>query len=211
MIIEIIVKIFFAIGMLSTASAVSFVFVSMMYARSIKKDDDDEESIQYQWLYLEEFEKLENTTEIDYEKLQDCILSEHVPEIDGMVVMRYSVETASFWYYCDTKDVKYNILDALARKFAIKFNCKAICVNYMEEYEKAVEEYRNPSPPSPTIAPTGPYVSLKTYHVKKRHIIPNKANRFSYKGKIEQSAPIPPKPTNNLSFADYKNSRYVYE
>ena len=54
------------------------------------------------------------------------------------IIMTYNSDSETFWYYCDNKDsVKFNTLDAVARKFAIENNCKCVCINYKEELDKA--------------------------------------------------------------------------
>ena len=51
--------------------------------------------------------------------------------------MFYNVDNGTFNYYCDDKNISYIFLDAIARKYAITYDCKCICVNFREEWKKA--------------------------------------------------------------------------
>jgi hypothetical protein len=100
-------------------------------------DTEEEDSEEYDELYYNELDKLEDRVleKDDLEKLGKVILREKTP--NGEVIMTYNSNTESFWYYCDDKNVKYTVLDTVARKFTIDNNCKSICVNYKAEFEKA--------------------------------------------------------------------------
>lgn len=100
-------------------------------------DEDEDEEDDYETLYYDELDELEERTlnKEDLEKLGKTFIREKTPH--GEVIMTYNSNTETFWYYCDDKNIKYTILDTVARKFTIDNNCKSICVNYKEEFEKA--------------------------------------------------------------------------
>jgi hypothetical protein len=107
------------------------------YNSEEEEGDADAEDVEYDELYYSEFDKLEERVleKEDLEKLGNVVVREKTP--NGEVIMTYNSNTESFWYYCDDKNVKYTVLDTVARKFAIDNNCKCICVNYKAEFEKA--------------------------------------------------------------------------
>ena len=70
-----------------------------------------------------------------FDHLRTSFIEIETPE--GLCKMNYDDSVESFTYYCDNKSISYKTLDAVARQYAIKYNCKNICVNYKEEYEKS--------------------------------------------------------------------------
>lgn len=93
-------------------------------------------------LFFSELSKIEtrklNQTEIENLRLNHVELESPC----GKITMTYNSDTQSFWWYSEPKDVSYipyipyKILDTVARLFAITYDCKQICVNYKEEWEK---------------------------------------------------------------------------
>ena len=137
-------------SLFATAFGIAFSIVgSTMYTRVGEYDgffddmnsDDDEEADdeeeddeeEYDHLYYDELDKLEDRVleKEDLEKLGKVVVREKTP--NGEVIMTYNNKTEA----CDDKNVKYMVLDTVARKFTIDNNCKSICVNYKAEFEKA--------------------------------------------------------------------------
>jgi len=58
----------------------------------------------------------------------------------GEVVMTYNPDAECFWYYSDDRNIPYRTLDAVARYFAVSYECKAICANIKEEVAVARRE-----------------------------------------------------------------------
>ena len=132
-------------------------------------------------------------------------LQENTPK--GMVHMSYNVETETFDYYTDKySEVTYEILDTVARLFAITFQCKQVCVNYKEEIQKGernmlseiefdqlkkeLEEKKiaNSSKERSVFATFKSYNKKTGNNVaKKYYIVTERANRFKYKGKLSDS------------------------
>jgi hypothetical protein len=99
-------------------------------------DDDSEDLLEDK--YYEELNALDMRvlTKEELDTLQSKVVEVETP--DGLVKMTYNNSTESFWYYTNNKSVHYKYLDAVARHFTIENNCRQICVNYKEEYEKGV-------------------------------------------------------------------------
>jgi len=108
------------------------------------KEDDDTESEEEEETevledkYYEELNALDMRvlTKEELDELQSNVVEVETP--DGLVKMTYNNASESFWYYTDNKNIHYKYLDAVARHFTIENKCRQICVNYKEEYEKAV-------------------------------------------------------------------------
>ena len=134
---------------------VGYIFVGLFVYKPVKNDNDTDSSVEEQSeedIELDDKAKelLEFQTsgydtlsemktypiiEEKFEHLKTSFIELETPE--GLCKMNYDNSVESFTYYCDNKSISYKTLDAVARQYAIKYNCKNICVNYKEEYEKA--------------------------------------------------------------------------
>jgi len=160
--------------------------------------------------YFTEYDDLEEKDLTD-EFVKDLALNvirEETPK--GEVLMYYSHEMESFIYYSKTKEIPYKYLETLARKYVVIYDCKRIYIDIRKEYEKGLNKYnemkenKTPGGGSEGGATTGDdggakkkkqiFASFKTYKRKsevnikqkdKIYILREKANRYSYRGKIE--------------------------
>lgn len=152
--------IFVTCGVLITGG----VFATIVIARSLFNEinrefknmygyDSDDEDI-FCKRYIDEYEELENKPTdmsgndlsnnisiIDLIDLNDLYVLENTPS--GFVYMGYNKDNKSFWYYCDYKNIKYNYLDVVARKFVVRYNCKGILFNTKKELLNAFNEYKS--------------------------------------------------------------------
>ena len=163
--------------------------------------------------YFTEYDDLEEK-ELTEDFVKDLVLNvirEETPK--GEVLMYYSHEMGSFIYYSKTKEIPYKYLETLARKYVIIYDCKIIYIDIRKEYEKGVNKYNemkeNKTPEGGSeggvgVAPGDDggakkkkqiFASFKTYNRKsevnikqkdKIYILREKANRYSYRGKIEE-------------------------
>ena len=187
--------------------------------QAITQDNQDarEESEDYERSYYSEFEGLEEKDHgEDFLKgLENQWTIENTPY--GEVIMSYKADHEAFWYYAERRNVPYRTLDAVARRFAIDNDCKSVCVNYKEEFEKgkdAVKEAnRRPTPRegSHRSDKKKPFATFKSYNMKKgknqakKYIITENANRFTYKGK-----PVEWQDPNDLPWLGKDASRLTY-
>ena len=102
-------------------------------------ESETEEEENYCDKYVEEFEALP-ARELSEEELTDLnkkIVREQVAE-EVEVILTFDKSTDTFWYYTDKlKDVSYDILETVARKFAIDYDCKAIFLTIEGDEEPA--------------------------------------------------------------------------
>lgn len=196
-------------------------------------EHDDTEEVQYETQYFKELEDLPEK-ELSPEEL--AVIGEHVLMEDtpkGMVYMSYNAETEIFDYYTDKfVDVTYEILDTVARLFAITFQCKQVCVNYKEqvqkgeqnmlsemEFDKLKKELDARNIVNNYNKERSVFASFKSYNKKngnnsdkKYYIVTEKANHFKYKGKIcdyekhqKKTAAAEMKPgRTNISYSEFK-------
>jgi hypothetical protein len=177
----------------SLGISVSSYFLFKHFFHKEKKIKEKEEE-PYENKYYDKFEDLDCIElEEDYVKsLKSNIIIEKTPK--GNVLMYYDFEKESFIYYCDTKDISYLYLETIARKYAIQFNCKKLVVDIKKELqeakkEKPKEEIKKKESNNELFA------SFKDYNRKgsggsktmnKKFIIRQNANRYSYRGKLNE-------------------------
>jgi len=141
--------------------------------------------------YYEEFRELEMIELLEQQKIDLGMkfMQENTPS--GHVTMTYNHSQESFNYWCDDKNIPFLVLDAVAHKFAITYNCRSICVDYKDECDKALINSKQPTPENivadavPISDKNALFVSYKNYKTvdnlktdKKKYIIPGKCNRY---------------------------------
>lgn len=177
----------------------------------ISSDDEEnkENKDNYESQYFDKLdemsEKTLTTEDMDYITKQTLV--EETPK--GLVKMTYNKDTETFEYYTDKfSEITYEILDTIARLFAITFDCKHLCVNYRKEVEngenrmlseiehdkilKDIEEQNKND--NTENKQRSVFATFKTYNKKnsnnsskKYFVITEKANRFKFKGKLHVS------------------------
>ena len=174
---------------------------------------------------LEELDERELSVE-ELTALEDKLVEDETPY--GEVIMTYNHEYESYWYYSDNKNIPYMTLDVLARQFAVKYDCKAICVNYKEEWEKSKaaalsqkeqdkkdekEKKENDAGKRDVFANFKSYNTnqKRTDSIKRRRyrIMTDRSNRFSHKGMLKDYKKLrEPKQKqsdkNSISFSEFK-------
>ena len=169
--------------------------------KNISDDSDEEEKEEK---YMEEFKALADV-EINFNELEKkmvretvCSTDENIKSFD--IILTYDKETETFWYYTDIlKEVSYDILETVARKFVIEHNCKRLYVQKAEEKEES-EEACGAQPPyggeaceAGGAVPPSIFAKFKKYNNGTRGIggLPNfskeiveQTNHFRYKGKL---------------------------
>ena len=184
-----------------------------------------EEEEKYCFKFFDELENLPER-ELEKEELEELRLKtieEETPE--GKVIMSYNSDTESFWYYANSTTIPYSSLDAVARLYTVTYNCKSICVNYKEEWEKGKErvnkekelDLKRREEEEHKPKPKSIFAKFKGYNKKqgaddekkKYYIITERANKFKYKGKNSefikkeiQNSPLAIEPTTNGPLAN---------
>jgi hypothetical protein len=128
----------------------------------------------------------------------------------GDVLMYYSSKLGSFVYHSKTKEIPYKYLETVARKYVIEYNCKKLYIDIRKEYEKGLNKYNEIKEKEEKTAKDAKdgvvdetkenkkkqiFANFKTYNRKgevhnkqkdKIYILKEQANRYSYRGKIEE-------------------------
>jgi hypothetical protein len=183
--------------------------------------NDTKKEIAYQMKWFEEFDETgeegdegddeqqegEELTEEFVNNLSLNTITETTPR--GDVLMYYSSKLGTFVYHSHTKEIPYNYLETVARKYVIEYNCKKLYIDIRKEYEKGVQKYKEikaKEEEEKNAADGGVdetkenkkkqiFANFKTYNRKgevhnkqkdKIYILKEQANRYSYRGKIEE-------------------------
>lgn len=116
---------------------------------------------------------------------------------NGNVILRYNAEREGFEYWADTKNVKFDYLETVARKFVIMNFCTKLYIDRRENIKKQQEEYDasletgNPKEEDKeeTIRESV-FITKKPKKKKKKidrnKIVANKSNKYLYVGKINE-------------------------
>ena len=173
-----------------------------------------EEEIPYEMKWFVEFDDKDDESveeELTEEFVNDLCLNtvtETTPR--GDVLMYYSSNLGSFVYHSRTKEIPYKYLETVARKYVIEYNCKKLYIDIRKEYEKGLNKYneiKEKEEKAVKDAKDGVvdetkennkkqiFANFKTYNRKgevhnkqkdKIYILKEQANRYSYRGKIEE-------------------------
>ena len=177
--------------------------------------NDTKKEIAYQMKWFEEFDDMSDTG--DDEQEEEELTEEFVNNLSlntitettprGDVLMYYSSKLGTFVYHSHTKEIPYNYLETVARKYVIEYNCKKLYIDIRKEYEKGVQKYKEIKAKEEKNAADGGmddtkenkkkqiFANFKTYNRKgeihnkqkdKIYILKEHANRYSYRGKIEE-------------------------
>ena len=181
-------------------------------------NNDTKKEIAYQMKWFEELDEMSETgdesnegeelTEEFVNNLSLNTITETTPR--GDVLMYYSSKLESFVYHSHTKEIPYNYLETVARKYVIEYNCKKLYIDIRKEYEKGVTKYKEIKAKEEKALKDEKdgkfddtkenkkkqiFANLKTYNRKgevnnkqkdKIYILKEQANRYSYRGKIEE-------------------------
>lgn len=206
-------------------SVSSYFLFNHFFKKIEKKIEEKKES--YENKYYDKFDLLECIElEEEYVKgLKNNIIIEKTPK--GNVLMYYDFEKESFIYYCDTKDISYLYLETIARKYAIQNNCKKIVVDIKKELEKAKKETpkKEKNNKNDNNKNNQLFASFKNYNRKgsggakilnKKFIIRQNANRYSYRGKLNeysylQSEVYDKEKMNNFEILDFASFKGLQE
>ena len=183
-------------------------------------DTDTKKEIAYQMKWFEEFDEMGDTGDTGDDEQQEGeeLTEEFVNNLSlntitettprGDVLMYYSSKLGTFVYHSHTKEIPYNYLETVARKYVIEYNCKKLYIDIRKEYEKGVQKYKEikAKEEEKNAADGGVdetkenkkkqiFANFKTYNRKgevhnkqkdKIYILKEQANRYSYRGKIEE-------------------------
>jgi len=148
--------------------------------------------------YYEAFLELSENSMSDSDKKQ--LASIYIKEItdDGeTIIMNYNSEYEAFHYWGDS-NISFTTLNSLAQLYAIENNCKAVCIDYNEEIEKAVDKMEKRKTIQEniiceTLPANSPFASFKKYNMatsratkNSTSIIPERCNHFRRKGTVSE-------------------------
>jgi hypothetical protein len=142
----------------------------------------------------------------ELESLKEQFIEEKTPR--GIIMLNY--ENEGFTYYCNTTDIPYKFLEAIAQHYVIKYNCKSLLIDTKLELEKAKKlkeekereekeceekEREEKEREEKTASSFNVFARFKTYNdtsknekIKNKEdikILPERSNHYKYKGKLE--------------------------
>ena len=139
---------------------------------NVYDDDDNDVSVEhiekYEDKYYDSFKRLEsrNLDDVQIQNMMNNIIWENTP--NGYVIMYYDSNNESFSYYCNNKNISYQYLETVARKYAITYNCKELLIdmkiqikNEKDRLEKQNEVEQKAEQKNATSETGGSAISIK--------------------------------------------------
>ena len=191
------------------------------YSKNPNEKSSTEDNEKYELKYMDEYNELKKTYKSSDNENYDSIKIHEVTP-NGDVIMYYDNTSESFAYYCNDKTISYKYLETVARLYVITNKCPEFYLDMNEELNK-----NNPEDTT-TNTLVGKQVNtifatLKSYNKtnSKNNIIKNNANRFSYRGNLNEgkklfinvnaspvsdtvSPPSAPSKKRVMSFSEFK-------
>ena len=124
-----------------------FLFFYLLFKKIIthfKKNEPVIKKEKYEDKYLKEFEilKMKEYSEKALKLLDRNVVEEETDKY-GLIKMKYNAEKNQFLYYTEIiKTIPFNILDVVARKYVIHFDCKCIFIDIKQELMNKEKENR---------------------------------------------------------------------
>lgn len=165
--------------------------------------------------------------DIDTRMFKDCdkkqtvtkesnVIIENTPR--GNVLLYFDFNEKIFNYYCDRKDIPYQYLETVARKYVVQYNCLDIFVNMADELkidDGQQKQDKGSGGHLDKVVQKTPFARYKNYNKTnsrgnkndtKKYILKENSNRYSYCGKISDFMFLKDKyyKKKQLTFADFK-------
>jgi len=143
-----------AIAFLPIPLIVVFIFSSYLFTGNDLFDDEEDEEVQqipYEKRYpindiLDPIYPNSNDTPKDeiirerHDGKLKLYATDYTP--NGNVIMRYNHDVEGFEYWCDDKNIKYDYLETVARKYVKSFNCKDVYIDRDKNIEQQLNEIK---------------------------------------------------------------------
>ena len=101
---------------------------------------DREDLIEPEKPYCQRYYPVPDKTRDNVDSLKNSYLNEWIDKF-GMVIMCYDKEEEAFHYWCD-KEVNYEYINTVVRKYVTIFQCKNIYIDRSEEMNKYNDEIK---------------------------------------------------------------------
>lgn len=173
-----------------------------------KEEKEEETEEEFCAKYLNLYKDLEER-EIDKDELaslKEQFIEEKTPR--GVIMLNYDID--GYTYYCNTTDIPYIFLEAVAQHYVIKYNCKNLLIDTelelekaqklkeekeLEEKEREEKEQKEKELVTNVSSSFSVFARFKTYNDTPKNkktknkedikILPERSNHYKYKGKVE--------------------------
>lgn len=171
----------------------SLLVVKCIYKPWLKKIKDEEVPDKYEDKYnIWDYCQWDTDKHLAWPTNDKNIIEDYTP--NGNVFMKYNEEEDGFEYWCDDKNIKYDYLDTVARKYCLSFNCCGIYEDRKKNIEaqkaKEKEEEEKEEEEKEEEEEESIFVKPKKIDTKKKDRskgeVALKANKFIYKGKTSE-------------------------
>lgn len=205
-----------AICFLIVGSGVFFssIFVSQIWYRYMLMTENKMNSEEFK-LYIDKYDLSSIENDDENEVNDENYVEEETPE-DGTIVMKYSKDEEGFLYWANNKNIHFQILKTVSRKYCLNFNTKHLYIDcyddfmkqkktYIEKMKKEEEDKKNKEEEEEKDCV---FIIKKKKEKKKFKAVYND-NKFKRMGNLEECELINPKKEENenikkISFDEFK-------
>ena len=130
-----------ALVVIGTGTFISLIFVSQLWYHSMLLCEGELNNPTYK-LYVQKYDLKElKNDEVSIKPNIKNILCE-TTENDGVIVMRYNEDREGFEYWADKKQINFDVLYTVCRKYCISFKNIDLYVDRKDEYEKQINDFK---------------------------------------------------------------------
>lgn len=172
---------------------------------------DSKDLIEPEIPYCQRYYPVPDKNKENVDSLDNSYVFENIDKY-GLVIMKYDIKTKTFYYWCD-REVTYEYINTVVRKYVTVFGCKNIFIDRSDEMKKYTEEIKrrkevkemeknDKKEEKEKETDDSPFIKLKTRANKEKeknekeeddeewwknkdtNIIIQKSNKISYRGRI---------------------------
>jgi len=129
------------IGILPISFLLTFICITQVnrlwFDKYLIEDVVEEPERKYEDKYP--LERAEVSDDPERKVNENSYVLDYTPK--GIICMRYDYDSESFLYWCNKKQVPYQILETVARKYVTSYSCKEIYIDKMKLLKEKKELY----------------------------------------------------------------------
>ena len=117
----------------------SSLFVSQIWYKYMLMSEKELNSEKFK-LYIDKYDLSSIESNNENEVKDENYVKEDTPE-DGTIVMKYSKDEEGFLYWANSKNIHFQVLKTVSRKYCLKFNTKHLYIDCYDDFMNQKKKY----------------------------------------------------------------------